>query len=130
MMKRVVRQGLVSLVAAVLLAGCVSTTAPRFAILRGVSGSGQVSTVGTLLPEPFVVRVEDQNGIPVEGFVVSWQVTAGNGAVTEEESPTDPGGLASTTLQLGTIPGINRVRASIGSPSPVVFTATGIVVTP
>ena len=129
-MKRVVRQGLVSISAALLLAGCVSPTAPRFAILRGVSGSGQVSVVGTLLPEPFVVRVEDQSGIPVEGFVVSWEVTAGNGVVTEEESPTDPQGLASTTLQLGTTAGINRVRASIGSPTPVVFTATGTVVTP
>ena len=129
-MKRVVRQGLVSLSAALLLAGCVSTTAPRFAILKGVSGSGQVAAAGTLLPEPFVVRVEDQSGIPVEGFVVIWEVTAGNGTVTEEESPSDPQGLASTTLQLGTIPGINRVRASIGSPTPVVFTATGTVVTP
>lgn len=129
-MKRVVRQGLVSISAGLLLAGCVSPTAPRFAILRGVSGSGQVSVVGTLLPEPFVVRVEDQSGIPVEGFVVSWEVTAGNGVVTEEESPTDPQGLASTTLQLGTTAGINRVRASIGSPTPVVFTATGTVVTP
>ena len=129
-MKRVVRQGLVSLSAGLLVTGCVSPTAPRFAILKGVSGSGQVSAVGTLLPEPFVVRVEDQSGIPVEGFVVSWEVTAGNGAVTEEESPTDPQGLASTTLQLGTTPGINRVRASIGSPTPVVFTATGTVVTP
>ena len=129
-MKRVVRQGLVSISAALLLAGCVSPTAPRFAILKGVSGSGQVSVVGTQLPEPFVVRVEDQSGIPVEGFVVSWEVTAGNGVVTEEESPTDPQGLASTTLQLGTTAGINRVRASIGSPTPVVFTATGTVVTP
>ena len=129
-MKRVVRQGLVSLSAGLLLAGCVSTTAPRFAILKGVSGSGQVSAVGTLLPEPFVVRVEDQSGVPVEGFVVTWEVTAGNGTVTEEESPTDPQGLASTTLQVGTIAGINRVRASIGSPTPVVFTATGTVVTP
>jgi hypothetical protein len=108
----------------------VSTTAPRFAILKGVSGSGQAGAVGTLLPEPFVVRVEDQNGAPVEGFVVTWEVTAGNGVVTEEESPTDPQGLASTSLQLGITPGINRVRASIGSPSPVVFTATGTVVTP
>ena len=130
MMKRVVRQGLVSLSAGLLLSGCVSTTAPRFAILKGVSGSGQASVVGTLLPEPFVVRVEDQNGTPVEGFLVTWEVTAGNGAVTEEESPTDPDGLASTTLQLGTTPGINRVRASIGSPSPVVFTATGTAPTP
>lgn len=129
-MKRVVRQGLVSLSAALLLAGCVSTTAPRFAILKGVSGSGQVAAAGTLLPEPFVVRVEDQSGVPVEGFVVIWEVTAGNGTVTEEESPSDPQGLASTTLQLGTIPGINRVRASIGSPTPVVFTATGTVITP
>lgn len=129
-MKRVVRQGLVSLSAALLLAGCVSTTAPRFAILKGVSGSGQASVVGTLLPEPFVVRVEDQSGAPVEGFVVTWVVTAGNGALTQLESPTDPDGLASTSLQLGTIPGVNQVRASIGSPSPVVFTATGTVVTP
>src|SRR5688500_18728983 len=130
MMKRVVRQGLVSLSAAIGLAGCVSKTAPRFALLRGESGSGQDSTGESMLPEPVVVRVEDQNGIPVEGFVVSWEVTAGNGAVTEEESPTDPQGLASTTLQLGSLPGINRVGASIGSPSPVVFTATGTVVTP
>ena len=129
-MKRVVRQGLVSLSAALLLTGCVSTTAPRFAILKGVSGSGQVAPAGTLLPEPFVVRVEDQGGLPVVGYEVTWEVTAGNGAVTEEASATGPDGLASTTLQLGATPGINRVRATIGSPSPVVFTASGIVITP
>ena len=129
-MKRVARQGLVSLSAALLLAGCVSTTAPRFAILTGVSGSGQTATVGTLLPNPFVVRVNDQEGNPVAGFTVTWEVTAGGGTLTAEESPSDAQGLASTSLQLGGTPGLNRVRASIGSPSPVVFTATGTAPTP
>lgn len=128
-MKRVVRQGLVSLTAMVLVAGCVSTTAPRFAILTGVSGSGQSASVGTLLPAPFVVRVEDQNGTPVPGFRVTWQVTAGGGTLTAEESPTDAEGLAITSLQLGASPGINRVRASIGSATDVVFTATGTAAT-
>lgn len=129
-MKRVVRQGLAALSAALLLAGCVTTTAPRFAVLTGVSGSGQSATVGTLLPAPFVVRVEDQDGTPVPGFRVTWEVTAGGGTLTADESPTDVQGLAITSLQLGTSPGINRVRASIGSASDIVFTATGTVATP
>jgi len=119
------RIALASMFAAMIVAGCADTTAPRIAVLVGVSGSGQSALAGTLLPQPFVVRVEDQAGVAVEGFTVTWQVTAGSGALTEDQSATDAQGLASTTLVLGLTPGINRVTASIGSQFDVTFTATG-----
>ena len=116
--------------AAMILASCADITAPRIAVLVGVSGSGQSALVGTLLPQPFMVRVEDQAGVAVEGFTVSWEVTAGDGSVTEDQTATDAQGLATTSLVLGLTPGVNRVTASIGSQFDVTFTATGLAAIP
>jgi hypothetical protein len=121
---------LASMFAAMIVASCADTTAPRIAVLVGVSGSGQSALAGTLLPQPFVVRVEDQAGVAVEGFTVTWEVTAGGGSVAEDQSATDAQGLASTSLVLGLTPGVNRVTASIGSQFDVTFTATGTAVIP
>ena len=121
---------LAPMVAAMVLASCADNTAPRIAVLLGVSGSGQSGPVGSLLPQPFIVRVEDQAGTPVEGFTVFWDVTAGDGDVTEDQTATDAQGLALTSLVLGSTPGVNRVTASIGSSFTVTFTATGIAVPP
>lgn len=121
---------LASMFAAMILASCADITAPRIAVLVGVSGSGQSALVGTLLPQPFVVRVEDQAGVAVEGFAVSWEVTAGDGSVTEDQTATDAQGLATTSLVLGLTPGVNRVTASIGSQFDVTFTATGLAAIP
>ena len=108
-----------------IVAGCTSTTAPRIASLSGVSGSGQAAVVGTILGQPFVVKVQDQNQVPVQGLKVTWLVTAGGGILLPEESFTDAEGLAFTFLRVGPVAGINRVTATLGAGPIVVFTATG-----
>lgn len=116
---------LLSAFAATTLASCVEGTGtdPRFANLIGVSGSGQATGVGSNLPQPFVVRVEDQFGQAVEGATVRWQVISGGGSISPSQSVSDATGDASATLRVGTTIGPNSVRASVG-PAQVVFTAT------
>jgi len=121
---------LAAMFAAMIVVSCTSTTAPRLAILSGVSGSGQSAPVGSILPQPFVVRVEDQTGAPAEGVTVEWDVIAGGGTVTPSESVTDTDGLTSASLRLGSTTGVNSVTASLGQLQPVVFTATATTAPP
>jgi hypothetical protein len=48
--------------------------------LTMVSGSSQSGTVGTALPEPFVVRVATDQGIGLEDVEVAWHSDSGGGA--------------------------------------------------
>lgn len=51
------------------------------ATLSKVSGDAQVDTVAQLLDFPVVVRVADENGSPVPGVNVDFEVSAGGGSV-------------------------------------------------
>ena len=51
------------------------------------SGDQQSGQVGTQLPEPLVVKVEDENGQPVAGADVSFTVTDGDAELFLPESP-------------------------------------------
>lgn len=79
-------------------------------------------TVGT---QP-VVRVVDRFGNPVGGIPVAWQVTAGQGEVSEPISTTDADGNTTVEWTLGNRIGVHKLTAAIGSVtgSPVTFTAT------
>jgi Big-like domain-containing protein len=74
---------------------------------------------------PPVVRVVDRYGNPVQGTPVAWQVTAGQGEVSEPISTTDADGNTSVEWRLGNRVGIQKLTAAIGSVtgSPVTFTA-------
>ena len=117
-----------SVLAAMTVASCVegTNTAPRIATLIGISGSGQTAVVGSNLSEPFVVRVEDQNGQLIEGMTVSWQVITGGGSISPSQTTSGPDGLVSATLRVGTTIGLNSARASLNQQSPVIFTATAV----
>jgi|KBSSwiStaDraftv2_1062776.scaffolds.fasta_scaffold95734_1 alpha-tubulin suppressor-like RCC1 family protein len=118
--------------AAMIVASCATDTAngPRLATLVAVSGSGQFGALGATLANPLVVRVEDQTGAPVEGVTVEWDVIAGGGTVTPSQSVTDQDGLASASLRLGSVTGVNSVAASLGQLQPVIFTATATTAPP
>jgi hypothetical protein len=75
---------------------------------------------------PPVVRVVDRFGNPIEGVSVAWQVTAGQGQVSEPIATTDVDGKATVRWTLGNRIGIHKLTAAIGSVtgSPVTFTAT------
>lgn len=120
---------LVPLLGAAFLAGCEDQSGavgPRIATLTVVSGNGQTGPIGGLLPLPLVVRVEDQRGDPIEGAVISWQATSGNGLVSPRADTTDAQGYAQTTLRLGSAIGVQTVSATLEGLSPVSFTASAV----
>ena len=123
---------IVPVFAAMILASCAKDlgTGPRLATLVEVSGDGQAGAIGATLAQPLVIKVLDQSGVPVEGEIIVWQVTAGGGSVTPSQSTTDPNGVASTTLRLGTTIGPNTVLATLGDLDPVVFTASATAARP
>lgn len=73
----------------------------RAAKLEMVSGDDQEAVRGTALPEPLVVRIEDQGGTAVAGVTVTFLPDAGHGSVSETMVDTDAEGNASTEWTLG-----------------------------
>ncbi len=97
----------------------------RAARLEKLSGDNQTGLIGSVLANPFVVEVRDQNGAPLEGVPVTFAVIAGVGALSRPTSTTDAAGQASATLTFGDSPGEVAVEASVaGVDETVVFTAT------
>jgi hypothetical protein len=92
-----------------------------------VSGSGQSGTVLTTLANPFVARVTDAGGTPVNGATVTWTRTSGFGTPATSTSTTNASGLASLSYRLGDLSGTETIQASVtGVATPAVFTATAI----
>ncbi|MBT8404907.1 MAG: Ig-like domain-containing protein, partial [Gemmatimonadetes bacterium] len=83
------------------------------------TGDGQTGTVGQPLASPLTILVTDQFGNPRAGEDVSWSDGASTTTV-----PTDASGLSSYSWTLGTVAGSQSASASVGSFSPVSFTAT------
>lgn len=107
----------------------ITATAGKPAQLVYVSGNGQAgtATTGQQLPNPFVVRVMDDNGIPVKDTPVTFVVTAGGGKLSNAQPVlTNAAGQASTFLTLSTTQTQNTVEARAAglTGSPIVFTAT------
>ena len=98
------------------VAGPVSTIAP-------ISGDGQSAPVGTPLPQPLVVRLEDSFGNGVAGAVVQWQ--ASNGTVSQRTVTTAEDGRASVIWTLGQAVGSQALTATFSGAdgSPTRFTA-------
>ncbi|MDE0634311.1 MAG: Ig-like domain-containing protein [Candidatus Poribacteria bacterium] len=90
-----------------------------------VSGNNQRGTPGTVLDDPFVVEVLDDDDDVVSGVTVTFSVTAGGGSLSATSVTTNSRGRAQTTLTLGDDLGRNTVRASVsGVSTTVTFTAT------
>jgi hypothetical protein len=124
---------LASVFAATIVAGCAKdyvTNDPRLAFLVPISGDGQAGPVGSTLSQPFVVKVVDQDGLPVTGESVVWVVATGGGSVSSSQSPTDVAGEAATSLRLGTAVGPNVVLATLGQLNPVPFAASATAAPP
>lgn len=94
--------------------------------VRALSPLHQPGRQGQTLADPLVVRVVDRYGNPVTDSPVAWQVTAGGGSVSDDETPTASDGTAQVTWTLGNRIGVQKVTANVGgaSGSPVTFTAT------
>lgn len=99
-------------------------------VLKYESGGGQTWLTGRPLPEPFAVKViQDDTGQPVADETVTFTVQEPvNGAtLTGVTATTDAEGIARTTLTLGSNPGLYTVKAScpgcVASASTINFTA-------
>ena len=89
-----------------------------------VSGDAQNGGIGSVLANPLVVRLEDDNGNGVGGKPITWVVGAGGGNVNPTNVVTDPNGLASTVWTLGSTVGQKNVTAIFSGLPPVTFTAS------
>ncbi|MCA9730650.1 Ig-like domain-containing protein [candidate division KSB1 bacterium] len=91
------------------------------------SGNGQERNVGTVLADPFVVKVTDVNGNPIFNHAVNFVPEGGSGYILEQQPVrTDSSGLAVVNFVLGQTGSSNTVRAYADglSGSPVSFIAT------
>ncbi|MCO5170525.1 MAG: Ig-like domain-containing protein [Planctomycetes bacterium] len=90
------------------------------------SGNNQSAQVGTLLPSPLSVKLEDRRGRPAVGVAVTFAVSMGGGTLAAAQVLSDASGVASTRLTLGPAPGTNNVTATAPGVAlaPVTFTAT------
>lgn len=87
------------------------------ALLREVSGSGQSGTVGSQLPDPLVVQVQDGAGRPVENVSLSFDTQVQGAKVLQPEVTTDSTGRAAVLVRLGSIEGTQRFEAQLASAS-------------
>ena len=93
-----------------------------------VSGNNQEGIIDTALANPLVVEVRDRDNNPVPDAQVTFTVTDGGGQLSGKSTvdvTTDANGRAAQTLTLGTKPGTNSVKVSIGNEL-VTFNAVGI----
>ena len=95
--------------------------------LEIVSGNQQIGKPNTPLSEPFVVVVKDQNGIPISGITVTFQITIGNGYLSNTTKTTNPLGQVQTTLTFGSTAGRTWITVGVdGILEKQVFTGTAI----
>jgi hypothetical protein len=99
-----------------------SLVATTITLNSGVNG--QAGVVGTALAQPISVLVEDQNGAPMNDAAVTWTVVSGGGSVTTSSTTTDDTGTTSVAWTLGTVAGVDSLKASLASGASAVVSAT------
>jgi hypothetical protein len=98
--------------------------------LEPVSGDGQSALVGTVLPDPLVVRAHDADGNPVPNLAVTWVVPQGGGQLAPTTTLTGDDGTASTRWTLGNTAGALTATAVVSGVGTVAFHATANPGTP
>jgi len=109
---------LITAIGCLLLAGCQRPAKPPAlaakaygAALTEVSGGKQVVGAGTVLDQPVVVQVNDAQGSPVAGALVTFH-TAGGASATPDEGLTGADGQVTTTVTLGGGAGRYQITAA------------------
>ena len=101
--------------------------------LEIISGDGQQGAPGSVLAQPLVVIVKDQNGNPLPDASVTFTVTGGDGRLsgqyTTQHVISDASGRATIPLTLGPRSGTYTVEVSIGSEELATFQAEGVETT-
>jgi hypothetical protein len=122
------RSAALLLVAVQLSCGGSDNVAPPVATtLTANSATSLSGTVGIAVATPPSVLVRDQNGNPMPGVPVGFNVASGGGSATGIAAVTNSSGVATvTSWTLGTTVGANTLVASTGSLTPITFTATAV----
>ena len=103
-----------------------TTSLPEPPTLSIVSGNNQEGVAGTVLPDPFVVEIRNEDDKPVRRITVTFTITAGRGAMGVVTSTTDSDGRAASVMTLSSEPGLNRAQVSAeGISQTVTFNAVG-----
>jgi hypothetical protein len=96
------------------------------AAVHGVTPLSQSALAGSAVPQPPGVVVHDQNGNPLQGVSVAFDITGGGGSRTPASVLTNSSGVAQlTNWILGSAPGVNTLTATVSGLTPVTFAATG-----
>jgi hypothetical protein len=89
------------------------------------SGDAQAGTPGQPVPRPLVVRATDEEGNPIAGLAVEFNVVRGGGSVQPSATATGPDGRAATVFTLGQECSSHQVDATVaGTDTRVVFLAS------
>ncbi len=114
--------------------GCLNDNTPvTFTVLAmsdvtitANSAGTQTAQAGTAVAAPPSVVVQDVNGNPIAGAVVTFTVTQGGGSLTGATPTTDANGIATVgSWTLGPLAGANSVKAAIDHATSTSFAATG-----
>lgn len=96
------------------------------AAVQKTGGDGQTGEVGTTLPAPLEVRVDDRLGNAIAGISVGFSVTAGGGTVGNASVTTDSEGKARTNWTLGTLAGSPQTVVASVQGRTASFSATAV----
>jgi trimeric autotransporter adhesin len=89
-----------------------------------VQGQNQSGYVDEQLSNPLVVRIDDEDGQPVEDVLVQWEVTSGSASLSYERVRSNEHGRAGTYVTFGETAGTVVVRATSEGLTPVDFELT------
>src|SRR5690349_5447533 len=78
-----------------------------------VAGGAQRAAAGSLLPQAVVVRVTSRRSRPVEGVLVKFRLSDGQGSLEPASAVTDADGRARTVWTLGDLPGRQTLLATV-----------------
>ena len=99
---------------------------PRPTTLVKISGDRQSGLPSETLGDPFIVEVQNQYEISMEGVPVSFIIVTGGGSLSTTTITTDANGRAESTLTLGTTSGTLTIEANAdGISESVIFTVDG-----
>jgi len=114
------------------IGGCGESSAPgvvtrEATILAAVSPTSITTTVGSDVVDPPSVIVQDMNGNPTPGVVVTFAVTDGNGSISGPVATSNSAGIARVGgWKLGSLVGMNALTATAGTLTPITFRATAV----
>jgi hypothetical protein len=112
------------LVAISLLGGAAACGISDFpSYIAGVDNSQQIIAPGAQ-SAPLTVQVKDQEGAPLGGVVVNYEIKSGAGSLSAASATTGDDGKASVTFTAGTTTGVTIVNATVPALGSVGFNIT------